>query len=103
MARTRQTRKQEQALEEALARAVAAGIQAGRKKALQDALEITARKLFADEAEMVLTLMEEGTPEQVLEALPRLREQVMEPRWNETMRPLLAQVIAAQVTAGATN
>lgn len=92
-------KRQERALEQALTKALATGIQLGRRKALEDALELTARKLFEDESQMVLALLQEGTPEQVLEALPRLREKVMEPRWNEVMRPLLAQVIAAQVTA----
>jgi hypothetical protein len=90
-------RRREKALEEAIAKVLAAGIRAGRRKALQDALELTARKLFADEERLVLALLEEGTPEQVMEALPRLRDEVMAPRWAETMRPLLADIIAAQV------
>lgn len=74
------------------------GIRAGRKKALEDALELAARKLFADEAEMVLALLEEGTPEEVMDALPRLRREVTEPRWREVVRPLLSGVVAAQVS-----
>lgn len=84
-------------LENALAQALAVGISLGRRRALEDALEVTARKLFEDEAEMVLALLDEGTPEQVLEALPKLREEVIEPRWRDTMRPLLADIIKAQV------
>lgn len=90
-------RRRNRPLENALAQALAVGISLGRRRALEDALEVTARKLFEDEAEMVLALLDEGTPEQVLEALPRLRKEVMEPRWRDTMRPLLADVIKAQV------
>lgn len=90
-------RRRDKALEQALIRALEAGARAGRQKALQDALEVTARKLFADEAELMLLLLEEGAPEGVLEALPRIRDEVMAPRWAETMRPLLADIIRAQV------
>ncbi len=84
--------------EKAFALGAVAGARRGRQVALQDALELTARKLFEDESRLVLALLDQGTPEQVLEALPRLRSEVMEPRWHEVMRPLLAGIIAAQVS-----
>lgn len=87
-------RRKQRARDEAL---VALGVRVGRKKALEDALEVTARQLFTEEEALVKVLLEETTPEQALDLLPTVRDRLVTPRWAEVMRPLLADIIRAQV------
>lgn len=98
MGRRRRSRREERAI----VQAIAAGIRKGRREALEDAMETTARKLFADEAKAVTALLDRLTPEEAMEALPRLFE-AEEERWRETFEPLLADVIRAQVGSGRTR
>lgn len=62
----------------------------GQRVALEKAFELVARRLFEEDRDIVLALLEELSAEEVLDALPRVRMTEMEPRWRETMAPLIA-------------
>jgi hypothetical protein len=86
-------RRAERNLEAAIVRVE----QLSRHKALEDAFELTARRLFEKEREEVKLLLAEAGPEKTLEVLDRLKEEVWEPRWSETFAELMRETIGAQV------